>query len=679
MNKTNPGNNIASLREYLQREENISFQDFDNILHDATDILQRCTSPGQANSTQGLIYGHIQSGKTAVIITTLALAADNGYRNFIIMTSDLKDIYDQTLDRIQRSLDGFQVLGKRDFQNYAGSNSFMPLALVSSKNAKILRKVTDLTRRLYWHSQTTMIIDDEADQASLDTNINDPNRPASSVNQAIATLRQTLASYAYLQTTATPQALLLQNRDNPFRPNFVVPTTPGTGYVGGNYFFADEDFTTSNHVRVVPLIDVTSLQDSDIIPDTLARSLLAFFVGAAILRLLGSTKNYTYLLHTSFRQANHLLAARLVDEYRNLLAVELTIANRNSIHSISQNFREGLEEAYADMQRTFENIPAFEEIIAEAARAIASTEVIEINARTGAGVSPNPSRRHTLYIGGTKIGRGVTIKNLLVTYYGRDALYPQIDTVLQHARMYGYRHAELPAIRIYLPQHLGIRFCNIHRTDNAMREKCRVSHEAIPVIPLMARNIRPTRRNVLDDSTVDIVTYLGGQSYFPSLPISSPDILGNQTEMIDNLLFTFDEQTPYSVTFEDLLHLLDFKFASPESRGTWKDDLIRQAVSSIGNIPEYSNQAIVMVVTRSSDRKKDQSRDYRGISSVLPGGFNPSRFNIQPNCLALFLFKFNGKVDYLPNRINRGWDGVPFWVPVIRFPDGNYAFSVNRT
>lgn len=679
MNKTNPGNNIASLREYLQREENISFQDFDNILHDATDILQRCTSPGQANSTQGLIYGHIQSGKTAVIITTLALAADNGYRNFIIMTSDLNDIYNQTLDRIQRSLDGFQVLGKRDFQNYAGSNSLMPLALVSSKNANILRKVTDLTRRLSWHSQTTMIIDDEADQASLDTNINDPNRPASSVNQAIATLRQTLASYAYLQTTATPQALLLQNRDNPFRPNFVVPTTPGTGYVGGNYFFADEDFTTSNHVRVVPFIDVTSLQNSNIIPDTLAQSLLAFFVGAAILRLLGSTKNYTYLLHTSFRQANHLLAARLVDEYRNLLAVELTIANRNSIHSISQNFREGLEEAYADMQRTFENLPAFEEIIAEAARAIASTEVIEINARTGAGVSPNPSRRHTLYIGGTKIGRGVTIKNLLVTYYGRDALYPQIDTVLQHARMYGYRHAELPAIRIYLPQHLGIRFCNIHRTDNAMREKCRVSHEAIPVIPLMARHIRPTRRNVLDDSTVDIVTYLGGQSYFPSLPISSPDILGNQTEMIDNLLFPFDEQTPYSVTFEDLLHLLDFKFASPESRGTWKDDLIRQAVSSIENIPEYSNQAIVMVVTRSSDRKKDRSRDYRGIGSVFRGGSNPSRFRIPSNCLALFLFKFNGEVDYLQNGINRGWDGVPFWVPVIRFPDGNYAFSVNRT
>ena len=169
MAPTNPGNNIANLRGYLQREENISFQDFDNILHDATEILQRCINPSQVSSTQGLIYGHIQSGKTAVIITTLALAADNGYRNFIVMTSDLNDIYNQTLDRIQRSLDGFQVLGKRDFQRYAGSNSITPLALVSSKNARVLRRVADLVQRLSWQNQTTMIIDDEADQASLDT------------------------------------------------------------------------------------------------------------------------------------------------------------------------------------------------------------------------------------------------------------------------------------------------------------------------------------------------------------------------------------------------------------------------------------------------------------------------------------------------------------------------------
>ena len=112
----------------------------------------------------------------------------------------------------------------------------------------------------------------------------------------------------------------------------------------------------------------------------------------------------------------------------------------------------------AELQQTFDNIPPFNDVIAEVDRRIAYTDVIEINSHTGEGISPNPSRKHTLYIGGTKIGRGVTVKNLLVTYYGRDAIQPQMDTVLQHACMYGYRQNELPAIRIYLPQHL---VCNV--------------------------------------------------------------------------------------------------------------------------------------------------------------------------------------------------------------------------
>jgi hypothetical protein len=373
MASTNPGSNIESLREYLQREENISLQDFENILRDATDILQRCINPGQVNSTQGLIYGHIQSGKTAVIITTLALAADNGYRNFIVMTSDLNDIYNQTLERIQRSLDGFEVLGKRAFQRYTG-NPVTPLVLVSSKNTRVLSRVLALVQRLSWQSQTTLIIDDEADQASLDTNVNDPNRPASSINREITNLRQTLASYSYLQTTATPQALLLQNRSSPFKPNFVVPTTPGTGYIGGNHFFNTEEFSNSSHIRVVPMLDVANLRNNTI-PDTVVQSILVFFVGAAILRTQGSNDNYTYLLHTSFRQADHTLATRLVDEFKNELAVELAIAVRNSTDDMSQRFRVGLEQAYTDLQQTFSNIPTFDEVVAEAARAIASVSV----------------------------------------------------------------------------------------------------------------------------------------------------------------------------------------------------------------------------------------------------------------------------------------------------------------
>jgi len=45
----------------------------------------------------------------------MALAADNGYSNFIVMTSNLNDIYEQTLHRIKGALDSFQVFGKKEF------------------------------------------------------------------------------------------------------------------------------------------------------------------------------------------------------------------------------------------------------------------------------------------------------------------------------------------------------------------------------------------------------------------------------------------------------------------------------------------------------------------------------------------------------------------------------------
>lgn len=583
------GDNITNLREYLHDEENISYDDFSQIVETASEVLQRCLDTTENGSIQGLIYGHIQSGKTSVILTTMALAADNGYNNFIVMTSDLNDIYEQTLERIKGALDSFQVFGKQEIRQNPGSTLGLPLVLVSSKNQRRLREVAGIVQQSNWQNEPVIIIDDEADQASLDTNINDQNKPTSSVNRAIVDLRNYLTSHTYLQTTATPQSLLLQDSRSAFRPDFVVVTRPGTGYVGGNYFFVDNDsinfnhlssvptidFNNSAHLRLVPAIDLDRLRNSNQIPATVIQSLLVFFLGAAILRIQGNTKKYTYLLHTSFRQDDHHLAAELVRQFINELTQQVRQNLNNLLVSVSPILSTQLQDAYADLQEnflqeTFQNVPSFQDVLTETARRITSTEVIEINSDTGEGIKPNPARRHTLYIGGTKIGRGITVKNLLVTYYGRDAQQPQMDTVLQHARMYGYRQNELAAIRIYLPRHLAQRFSTIHISDNLVREQCQVTHKPIQVIPLISRGIRPTRRNVLNENTVSQVRYQGGRQYFPSLPISDPNILGNQTYEIDNLLSTskyLNLQQAYTVTIDELLEILNFQYAMTGSSG----------------------------------------------------------------------------------------------------------------
>ena len=103
------GDNITNLKEYLHDEENISYADFQQILQTASEVIERCQNHTQNGSVQGLIYGHIQSGKTSVILTTMALAADNGFNHFVVMTSNLNDIYEQTLERIKGALDSFHV------------------------------------------------------------------------------------------------------------------------------------------------------------------------------------------------------------------------------------------------------------------------------------------------------------------------------------------------------------------------------------------------------------------------------------------------------------------------------------------------------------------------------------------------------------------------------------------
>jgi hypothetical protein len=53
----------------------------------------------------GLLYGRIQSGKTAAMIATSALSIDNGFRVVIVMTSNYIELVNQTLARF-RDLEG---------------------------------------------------------------------------------------------------------------------------------------------------------------------------------------------------------------------------------------------------------------------------------------------------------------------------------------------------------------------------------------------------------------------------------------------------------------------------------------------------------------------------------------------------------------------------------------------
>ena len=102
-------------------------------------------------------------------------------------------------------------------------------------------------------------------------------------------------------------------------------------------------------------------------------------------------------------------------------------------------------------------------------------------------------------IGGNTLGRGIAIKDLLVTYYVREAKVSQIDTMHQHARMYGYRSVTIEYTRLFVPRHLYYRFRDIYRSDEALRayiEKYQSMPATFPVE--YTYGLRPTRPGVLE-------------------------------------------------------------------------------------------------------------------------------------------------------------------------------------
>ena len=72
-------------------------------------ILGRCNNPADwRENKQGLVFGMVQSGKTASMVSLIGLAIKSGYRLFIVLSGDKDSLRDQTQKRIN---DAFGLAG----------------------------------------------------------------------------------------------------------------------------------------------------------------------------------------------------------------------------------------------------------------------------------------------------------------------------------------------------------------------------------------------------------------------------------------------------------------------------------------------------------------------------------------------------------------------------------------
>lgn len=492
----------------------------------ASQTLPQCTT--------GLLYGRIQSGKTQGMVLSTALALDNGFRVVVVLTSDNVKLVEQTAKRFQAALTTTITHSSSNFGGFEADLDHIKkelantgLVVVCSKNSKHLENVTTLLAEVGAGNYPAVIFDDEADQASVDTNNRKrsqqrekgvPERqrigPSRINNHILDGILETLRHNVFIQVTATPYCLFLQNTDDPMRPSFTFLLEPGNGYVGGEFFFDPlrdcEDPREAGALRFVSEEESNFFQEkpSQEPPPGLMDSIFSFIVGVGVQALEttnDANKPKNYLCHVSHKKDEHTFAADLIRSGLEKILSGLRTENKED----SRWFHGKFDIAYSDLLKTQSNLPTKERILEELTILLPTRKIHVVNADN----SEAAMGKINFLVGGNILGRGLTIENLLVTYYLRDPRISQMDTMYQHARMFGYRNSIKGTTRVYLPVSLALRFFGIHDSEMSLRRFIRENGAENVHVKFLGSGLRATRPNVLDISAVSGIT--PGDTIYP--------------------------------------------------------------------------------------------------------------------------------------------------------------------
>ena len=232
-----------------------------NLITETKSILGKCINPDNPNLERntGLAIGHVQSGKTTSFTSLIGLALDNNFHFIIVLGGRVNSLLKQNVHEISKPLKNFRdevftfsvdleqtsrveqiltlvVPDALDKSQFFRSKKTVSIHLKHydhiNKVADVLEKNKKLTKNL-----NALIIDDEADNASLNNMVSDQEQ--SSTYSAITRLRDALPRHSLVQYTATPQAILLTHRDDHYNPEWVRFITPGEKYIGTKEIFDD--------------------------------------------------------------------------------------------------------------------------------------------------------------------------------------------------------------------------------------------------------------------------------------------------------------------------------------------------------------------------------------------------------------------------------------------------------
>ena len=163
--------------------KNLIKEDKDNIINSTIRILSNCVksnfSEDSEESNTGIVIGKIQSGKTLSFTGVISLAIDNCYKIVFILAGTKKLLEIQTYERIKKALsikgeDELRFVGneaQKDIEDALRYEKTIVIPIL--KHQKQISHYTQILNsqkiKNYLKKASVLIFDDEADQASLNT------------------------------------------------------------------------------------------------------------------------------------------------------------------------------------------------------------------------------------------------------------------------------------------------------------------------------------------------------------------------------------------------------------------------------------------------------------------------------------------------------------------------------
>lgn len=504
----------------------------DKVSDEIVDLLgdPRSTAPFQR---RGLVLGDVQSGKTANYTAISNKAADTGYRIIIVLAGMMENLRQQTQSRLDAEFSGrkseyyldpkaeqeiknlpvgvgrygvekriaaFTSVSKDFDSNVLKSNDLNlqsvsdPVVLVVKKNKRILNNL------IKWLSNSKdtstgkimlpmLLIDDEADNASVNTRSEDDNPAA--INACIRKLLNDFYQASYLGITATPFANIFINPeteddmvgDDLFPRDFIYSLAPPSNYIGADKIFGETSEFTDVLIPLrrdemdlfFPFTHKKTL-DVDALPPSLYEAMAYFLLFNAVRDLRGDiTDHRSMMIHVSrFTDVQNKIA-EAVNEW--LVQVKSDVLNYAALPEEQREKISSLRSLYKVwVKHDLERISGtnWDTICTKwLNRAIAPIAVRAVNQKTGATsldyFNHKDDGLRVIAVGGNSLSRGLTLEGLAVSYFYRKS--QMYDTLLQMGRWFGYRPNYDDLFRIWMSEEAIDWYGYITRAANELKDE----------------------------------------------------------------------------------------------------------------------------------------------------------------------------------------------------------------